>query len=272
MYRLDLKKPITRDLLENSIAYIRAYPAYISKSIQVPTTLNTSEPMGPFIIDFLSGRLINGTEPKETFAIKTATKSSQYITGDENSYVSILKNHIILKRPIASHVPMFWELAEGTMRVTSSRTVLKVNPDKRVFSVGCKCIPNLPSDFTWRVNAIANDDCTIRFNFSPNVVQEFSLNAGISTGLLVTIPAGDEVESIEINISSSSDGCYVQLGEWNIQNGSVDKIEYTVLVPITGIYTYQCSGLILKPYFLSSDSLKASYDSGATSDSGKIYF
>jgi hypothetical protein len=127
LYSLELEKPITKQIVSNALVYMRAYPAYFSAPVRVPNALFTSEPIGPFLIDILSGRLTEGQEFKETFSIRTLNRSNNYNLGTSTSYVVVDKNYLILDRSIPVHAPMFWDLAEGSMRMTPSRIVLKVN-------------------------------------------------------------------------------------------------------------------------------------------------
>ena len=272
LYRLELESSIQRSLASQALIYHRAYPAYFSAAIRVPNALFTSEPEGPFLIDVLSGKLLEGREFKETLAIKTLSRAGSFILGTAFSYETVAKNFIVLDRPIAAHVPMFWEIAEGSMRLTPSRVVFKVNEDS-VFVVGIKCVPNLPADKGWRLSLTSNEDCTIRFFFRPHDFQEFTLLSGISQTITVAIPPGDDVTDIEINILANSNICQVEVASWTPSQNTVDQIEYSLVVEATGEATYQSTGLIIKPYFLGSEFLKATWDAKDDRfDGGKIWF
>ena len=356
LYSLELEKPIQKSFLSNSMIYLRAYPAYFSAAVRVPNSLFTSEPIGPFLVDLLTGKLLEGTEFNETFAIRTLNRGGSYTLGSSTTYVTIDKNYVILERSFPVHTPMFWELAEGSMRMTPSRIVLKVkstlsydntglipfqyssgivqyigsinlakvnigdlfrdgagieyrvidvnttynyvsiltlasavpvsistsvidNLDGSIRSVaenkfcaGIRCIPQLSANHSWRISLSSNEDCSIRFIFYPNDPQEFDLISGISKNVTVTIPAGQEITNIEINILSLANICEVKMSEWSPAKDTVEQIEYSFVVNATGTGTYQASGLIIKPYFMSSEFLKMSYDSNINYDSGKIYF
>jgi len=358
LYLLDLEKPVQRYIQSNTMVYLRAYPAYFSAAVRVPNAIFTSEPIGPFLLDLLTGRLLEGTEFNETFAIRTLNRGGSYTLGNSTSYVTVDKNYLVLERTVPVHAPMFWELAEGSMRLTPSRIVLKVNSTlsfdntglvtfqydpltgvvqyrgsvnlakvgignlfrdgagveykvidvdttynnvtiltqsgdlpalistsivshldgsirmitENKFCAGIKCIPALSADHSWRVSLLSNEDCTIRFIFTPNDPQEFTLVSGISKNVVITIPAGNEVTNIEINILSLANICAVRMNEWSPVKDTVEQIEYSFVVEAIGTGTYQASGLIIKPYFMGSEFLKTSYDINATYDSGKIYF
>lgn len=272
LYALDLEKPIDKNIISNSVVYLRAYPAYFSSAVRVPNALFTSEAIGPFLIDFLSGRLLEGNEFDETISLRTLNRTGGYILGNATSYLTVDRNYMIVSRPIPAHTPLFWDLAEGTMRLAPTKILLRVDPVKKVFCCGTKCIPHLPTGYSWKINVLANEDCSLRIIFHPNDPQEFILSSGIPKNITVTIPTGELVTDVEINISSLADICQVQMSDWTPIRDTVEQIEYSFVSQATGIATYQSSGLIIKPYFLGSEFLKTSYDIGSNYDSGKVYF
>ena len=357
LYALELKNPIPQVITSNAIVYLRAYPAYFSASVQVPNALYTSMPIGPFLIDILSSKLTEGTEFNETFAIRTLNRNNDYTLGSATSYVTVDKNYVILDRSTPVHAPMFWELAEGAMRLTPTKIVLNVgsnivfdntglvpfqyDPTTGVvtyqgsvnldaadigdifqdsngleykiidinetksyiviltqgdqipssifntvtthldgsirkisdnkFCAGIKCIPPLPTNHSWRVSLRSNETCSIRFIFYPNLPQEFELLPNVSQNVTITID-GNPVTSIEINILSRANTCHVTMSEWSPVHDTVEQIQYSFVSQAVGISVYQATGLIIKPYFMGSEFLGTTYDTGATYDSGKIYF
>jgi len=273
LYRLDLQTNIERELLSNSIVYIRAYPAYFSSPIRVPNALFTSDPIGPFLIDILSGKLLEGGSFKETLSLKTTNRAGEYILGNVSEYVKVEKNYIVAERPWAAHFPMFWALAEGTTRISPNKFHMRVNT-KNLFNIGLRCVPPLLlAGKKWRINLHSNDDCTIRFYFYPNPPQEFSLISGSNKSILLSVPnPSNPITQLEINIFSSSSICEVTMSDWTPAKDTAIQMEYSLVVEAIGQATYQSTGLIIKPYFLGSEFLKTSWDSGSISDGGKVFF
>jgi hypothetical protein len=272
LYNLTLESGITRGLPGTYQVYVRAYPAYFSANVRVPNSIESSEPIGPFVLDIMSGALVEGSVPKETLALRALNRSGQYVMGNSNEYTTIYKNYMIGDRPWSAHTIMFWELAEGTMRMTPNRVIMRVN-EKTVFCAGQRSIPSFPSGKSWKVSLISNDDCTIRFVFDPHPFQEFTLASGVPLNVTVTIPPGDDVTRFEINIKSISSICEVSMSDWTPSTYTVESLEYTYVFQAIDEAKFQATGLILKPHFLSTDLLRASYDSsGANADGGKIYF
>ena len=272
LYYLYLEKPLGRDIQASSTAYMRAYPAYFSPVVRVPNALFTAEPIGPFLVDLFGGRLLEGKTPKETLAIKTINRTGAYVLGNTSVYVTVPKNTTIFERPIAAHAPIFWDLAEGVMRMTPNRTLMKVN-EKGQFSVGLKCVPNIPSGQSWNISVKVSEDCTIRWYFNPYPFQEFSFLAGTTTTVTVSTPVmSDPIDSLEINILANSPQCEVQLSGWTPASNTIETMEYSIVVEAMGEATYQTTGLLIKPYFMGPEFLKTTWDSGATFDSGKVFF
>jgi hypothetical protein len=272
LYKLTLEKSLEKKLLTNEIVYHRMFPAYFSQQIRVPNALQTTDPIGPFLLDILSGRLTEGKSFKETLSLKTLDRNGNYLSGNSGTYLPIEKNHVIFDRPLSAHYPMYWETAEGSMRITPSRCVLKVNGDFK-FVVGLRCVPHIPAGKSWRINLNSNEDCSIRFIFSPHPEQEFFLAANVNQTITVTIPTGEDASHIEINVLGNSGSCEVKLSDWTLSQSTVEQIEYSLLVEAEGEAKYQSTGIILKPYFIGSEFLRTYWDANlATFDGGKVYF
>lgn len=272
-YSLELEKPVNRNIKTGEVCYFRAFPAYFSSNIRVPNAIFTTEPIGPFLLDFLSGNLLEGSPFKETFAIKTLNKTGGYILGDVGNYVTVDKNYLVVERPFTAHFPMFWDLGEGIMHLASNKLLMKVS-DKMQFAVNFRCVPHIPKASTvrqWRVNLRSSDDATIRFQFHPNPWQEFSLLANFTTSVVLTLPALADVENLEINILGTNPTTEVTMSDWTPVSDTASDIQYSIVVEAIGEATYQASGLIIKPYFLGPELLKTQYDIGSIYDGGKVY-
>lgn len=272
LYRLSLISPLTVALNTNTITYIRAFPAYFSQVIPIPNATFTSEPLGPFLLDFLSGNLLEGNAFGENLSVRLLNRSNEYIFGDVGTYVSVDKNAGIFNRPWSSAYPMFWDVAEGHIKLSSNRCHFFTN-DKKVFCAGIRCIPfiEVPNDLHFRISLKSNEDCSLRIIFNPNSPQEINLTAGATSTFTITLSSSTPVENVEINILSSTNTCEVQMTDWSLVEGIVTSIQYNIMIEAIGQATYNATGMILKPYFLGSELLKGTYDSGITFDGGRVY-
>jgi hypothetical protein len=244
-------------------------------SFCAPTTLHAASWRRPCSTTSPKARVAHISKPTqpaaETLSIIATNRSGSHIIGDAFSYVTVDKNYVIADRPWPAFTPVFWQLAEGSVRVTPTRLLMLVNSDGK-FNIGTRCVPKFPSGKSWSLSLISNVDCTIRFTFSPNPFQEFNLSAGVSKTVVVTIPTGPLINDININVFAASNLCQVSMSDWTPTSNTVDTIQYTLVTQVSGEATYQSTGLLLKPYFLSLDLLQASYDGTDTADGGKIYF
>lgn len=277
IYTLVLGSPLPSALVSESQVYHRAYPAYFSQPVPVPLSINSAEPIGPFLLDLLSGRIVEGNSVVETFGVRTLNSTGDFVVGTANSYVTMPKNSLVLERQISSDFPMFWELAEGTMRLTPNTLVMIVNqdPNRLFFCCGNRCIPNWPANGDgWRLTLQATDSCTVNFFFHPYPVQSFTCPAGTIVNAIISVPVGsDPITSLEINVLGQSEVCQVQMSDWTPVSNTVTQIQYSLVAQATGIATYQSTGLVVKPFFLSVDFLQATYDQDNTTyDGGKVYF
>lgn len=270
LYSIELASPVVRDILDGDLVFQRAFPAYFSQLTQVPNNIGSADPIGPFLMDYLSGNITEGVSVKETFSIKAINRTGAYVHGSQFSYETVNKNFLILDRPLSAYYPLFWELAEGTFRFTPSRLLMRVN-DKNLFCCGIRCIPHFEGGRSYRVNLRSNIDCTIRFVFYPNAPQEINLVGGINTPVNLLLPAGI-INKIEINILGSANTCEVSMTDWTPRENTVVNLEYAYVAETTGMAKWQGTGLIVKPFFLGMEYLRSRYDSGATFDGGTLWF
>jgi hypothetical protein len=272
LYQIDLNQPISVAMPSQTKVFIRAFPAYFSQPVVIPNAVFTSEPIGPFLIDTLSGNMYEGAPIKDILSVRTINRKGNYVLGNAGKYVTIERNHFVPQRSLSPHAPMFWELAEGFLRMSANKLYMKVN-EKNQFCIGYKCIPrfNLEVPQSWYVTLKSNEACTIRFTFHPFPWQEFTLLSGASTSIVVTASAGTPITDIEINIKSLSTTTEVTMTDWTPTENTVTSVQYNLVVHAIGQATYQSTGVIIKPYFFGSELLKTSYDIGITYDGGKIY-
>lgn len=271
VYVLELSSPIQRDLRADDLVYIRAYPGYFSTAIRVPNPVNSSDQMGPFLLDNLSGRLVEGPNFPETLSLKLIDRRGNYLLGDEFNYVTIFKNYPVLGRPIRSHSFVFFDNAKGEVRFTPNRVVF--SSDTPQFRIGQKLVPPIPANGTvYKFNTLSTVSAEMRIFFHP-YENPVLLNIEPSPQTHeVILPVGDDkITQMEITIQSESTDVLVEMADWSV-GATVNEVEYSLIVEATGFAGWQSTGMVLKPYFLSTDLLTGTYDSGDSYDSGFLYF
>ncbi len=268
-YTLELEKPISRDIDIDEKVYIRAYPAYFSRSIRVPNLYNSTNDMGPFLIDYLSGRIVEGFTPKETFALKLKDRSAQYKLGDQFSYVTSEKNHQVLTRPINSKSFLFFTQIKGDTRIKPNKIVFETKDFN--FRSSLKLVPELDfADQSYRFTTTSVTSGTLIFYFEPGVKIELVINSGTQSHL-ITIPQGSRYQMDIVYVGNSIKN-KLEMSDWTQVGPQIEYIEYSIVAEATGRGRYQSTGVSLKPYFLTPEILAGRYDAGDSYNSGFVYF
>lgn len=273
VYIVNLLQPLSRDIEEGETLYLRAFLGYFSQQIKTPLLLGSSNQIGPFLIDILSGKLNEGNEYAENLSVKMYDRAGGYLLGNDNEYITILKNFSVFDRSIHPHSFLFFNLANGSMRFSPNRILFKVDADGK-FRIGQKCVPKIQANgLSYSFSVIANSRCKMNIWLDPYEGQSFDLNTGPNS-ITLNLPNDPDkpIENIEINIISDFDVTEVRMSTWDLGFKSVENLEYSFMSEAINVADYQATGLILKPYFYGSDLLGTRYDSGEDSDSGAIYF
>lgn len=127
-YQLVLDKTIHRDLADEEEIQLRAYPAYQSKILGIPTSTNPQRRIsGPFLIDWMSGPFVDNLRVEEIQTIQRYTKARTPI----GVPIVIEKNHQILQSPIRADQFLFWDKVEGDINYNDflGNFICKLNED-----------------------------------------------------------------------------------------------------------------------------------------------
>ena len=52
-----------KSLKVDEMFYLRAYPAYFSKILRIPANPLSGRAVGPFVVDYFGGKIVNGKSP-----------------------------------------------------------------------------------------------------------------------------------------------------------------------------------------------------------------
>jgi hypothetical protein len=269
VYTLELEGEIKRDVPVEELVYFRAFPAYFSNAIRVPNQFNSSVDMGPFLIDFLSGRIVEGFSPKETFSIKLKDRAGNYRFGNSLEYMQVKKNFPILNRPINARSFIFFANSAGDTRITPNRIVME--PIDHKYRITDKLVPAI--DFNnqeYRFTTSSNTTGKLILYFEPGTTIVLPIITG-NQSHAIQIPAGEKYQ-MDIVFSSDTPVGRVSMTDWTQVGPQIDVIEYSIVANATGRGTYQTTGISLKPYFLTPEILAGRYDTGDSYDSGFVYF
>lgn len=269
LYVLELDKPVYREIPIDELVYFRAFPAYFSNSIRIPKLFNSSNDMGPFLIDYLSGRLVEGFPPKEIFAIKLKDRSNNYQFGTSQSYETVGKNHPVLNRPINSKVFQLFGNAKGDTRITPSRVVFDVEDGQ--FRITNKLVPNLDFDGQqYRFSTTSNTSGKLIVYFEPDFQWEVAIITG-NQSHEIQIPQGLRKQMDIVFVTDTPTG-RLTMTDWTQIGPQVEFVECSIVAESVGRGVWQSTGACIKPYFLSQEILSGRYDGGDNYDNGFVLF
>jgi len=268
-YQITLKEGIPTDLEHQGLVLLRAYPAYESEVRALPTTPGVlTSGVGPFVVDWVSGPLLTGTQIEETMYVYLQTASG--IVLQENIFN---KNDLVLRAPIQANYPLFWDVGRGKINWDGSRFHAYTDTESK-FHIFKKLVPNFPTDQVnqWNIQVEPDNDVNIFVEFEPNVSQSYALTGGVVTTInLLLDPTDQPAERVHIRIDSGANPeTLIKFNDWNLITPQVETLKYHVVSKVTGTYNYACSGLFIKPMFLSIDLLKARLDYTAMLNGGRL--
>lgn len=281
-YTLTLGTPVVTDHLLGSNLYLRAFPAYKSRPLPLPTQPTIlGENIGPFLWDHMEGRMHDGIDHPEVI-MAVGTISAAFDELDPTTQVA--KNTPHYRAEIPSSIFTFWGVHLGSISINGRYTI--GTPDSQgEFLISTPVVPDLPADLMWRATFQAAADFELRIGFHLASAPETPpiLPAGyeyVESSQMVylntTIPGGNIIwpvliqspplpsDRLQIGGFSASEGNSVVLRDWSPDLGHSSWVVYTMVAKANGDYTWASSGLIIKPIFFTRDSLKIAerFDSG----------
>jgi hypothetical protein len=271
-YQVILESGIPTDIDDGDEVLLRAYPAYESEVRTVPTSAGvlTGAGIGPFVLDWVSGTLVTSPDIEETMYVYLLTSAGTVI--QEGVFN---KNDLVLRAPLRADYPLFWNVERGS--INWNGTLFRATTDDRgKFHVFKKLVPHFPTDQVnqWNIQVTNNSgaDVTVFTELEPNPKQTHVVpDGGITTISVLLDPADQPAERVHLRVDSGSNaGAHIWFGNWNLITPRVETLRYHVVARTSGEFNYACSGLMVKPYFLTIDYLTARLDYGGVLDGGRL--
>ena len=242
---------------DGTVMYLRAYLAYESTVLPVPTT-ELSSSFGPFLVDWHSGMLRDVTPAKEKFTLTTYPVSSPTALSGPTV---VEKNTPLTKLPIHNSSMLTWDLINGSMNRRPGWTSALLDSQGR-FAVSTFLVPKFPVPSNWVLNVLPKgNDATLLYQFAPNAQVSVPLTADVNNNVNIDLSSGEEAERFEIAILGTA-GAEVLFGDFMIHGAYVERVKYTTVVQIVGRYPYACSGMVIKPMFQTLDKLYMNTQNG----------
>lgn len=281
-YRITISGGIQAALVAEDTIYLRAYPAFWSDTLPIPTQATIfGGNVGPFLWDVVENRMHDGVDDVDT-VLAVETVSSAFGTLDAMAVVA--KNTPHWRVPIPSSSFLFWEKELGTFTFkTGARKFVIIEPNADGdFLLSNRMRPPL-TEVEWRATFEALDgDCDIRIGFhikDPSVTPvlptpvgsetytwddvlrvvwlDYTVTTGVVNVVRIQSPDEDVDRIILGGYGAPENGCTgVVLRDWSQAAGRTSWIRYTLVAPVNGDHTWGSGGLQIKPYFFTSDHLQ----------------
>ncbi len=253
-YQLTLKSGITSPLYvgRQDQAYLRAYPAYESNKLKVPTVPGKLVGnIGPFLYDRVSGPFFTDMNVDEIDVI-TAYDSTGSILFQKRAQ----KNDLMYAIQIPPDMFLFWDKIRGEMQWSKSSFV-GIPDAKGLSHIHYKCVPTItPGQIQyWRLRVTPDADTTMVVELEPSGKQTFELPGGRTSSVTIQMP-NVPIERIHVMFRSTP-GSKVYMKAWEVDSSAITSISHATVVKLSGRYVWGSSVAFAKPYWLRLDYLRA---------------
>lgn len=157
-YQVTLDKPIHRSLVDDEEIQLRAFLAYKSKIINIPTTPGTiRKVVGPFLLDWVSAPFV---EDKSVSEVQTIQKydAARVPIGPP---LTVEKNTLMLDLSIRADQFLFWDKVRGEMNYDDGiGKFLMLLDDSGKWRTKHTCVPPVKVPFTYASGSIVTTDPT----------------------------------------------------------------------------------------------------------------
>lgn len=161
-YQITLDRGIHRDIDDEEIIQLRAYMAYRSRMLNIPTGESFIRQIyGPFLLDWRSVPFIRGVDIDETQYIQKYDSARAPIGAPIDAH----KNLVVLDLPIKANQFMFWDRVDGNVNYDNGiGKFLALLTDEGEWRIKHTCVPPIEVPFTYAAGSIVTTDKTELFN------------------------------------------------------------------------------------------------------------
>lgn len=266
-----LDRPIPRDLTIGSQLFLRGFPAYRSNVLNVPHSRRMGLPIGPFVVDYASGRFTDGPSPRETLSLQTFDGLDNPVSGPYPTAVH--KNTPVLGGPIHQSSFLFFDRYRGTVTYRNDRLVMR-NDDRGRCEIFFDLVPGWDGPAAWktRIRFASPTVNSFYFRFEPNPT-DFAAGASGSGNNSVTatieLKAGQQRATRLVLVTSGEPGAEIEMDGWDVVGQQVESLQYGLTSEQVGPNDWQAGSIQLKPYFKTLADLQTNLDFDSL-DSGTI--
>jgi hypothetical protein len=280
-----LDNVLPRDLNIEDIVYLRGFPGYQSNTLTIPPHRRLPHPIGPFVVDYVSGRFTDGPSPVETLSLLTSDGLGSPI--DSVYPVAVKKNHPILRVPIHQSAFLFFHRYCGVLTYRNDKLVMR-NDDRGRCEIWVDLIPAWPApvagqdDLSWttRVTFASGEVNALYYQFEPNEAARVPgypdqlLAAGSGAGnaavnVQISLKVGQQDATRLRLVTSGPPNGEIEMDSWNVTGRHIEQLQYGLSARQVGAFDWQAGSLQIKPYFKTIADLCTQMDVDSL-DSGTL--
>lgn len=254
--------------------YLRCYPSYESTPRTLPLIPVTSNNVGPFLYDRVSGSFFEDLYVEEVDILTSYSASGDVIFIDNNAG----KNRLVYNLAIPSDSFLFWDLSLGSLNYSkSSHTFVAYTNHDGKFHLHFDCVPEIVHEKGfegWRVQVTPQVDCKMIVHLEPNdPLPPVTLSAGGTTAVDIPFLDGSkDIKRIHVLFDTGSDAnARIDMEGWEIQGlQTVAYVSHTTIAKVVGGNVWASGSAFAKPYWLRLTYLMAQADLYARFNGGLL--
>jgi len=284
---IDVGIPDTLEDGRTDQVYLRGYPAYESERRPLPDIPLTSNNVGPFLFDRVSGPFFEDMDVEEVDVVSCFTAAGARILRQKDAG----KNYLIYNVAVPSDSFLFWDLDLGRLNFSrANKTFVAFTNDDGKFHLHFNCIPEIahvPGFQGWRVQVRPQNDTYMTVQLEPNsVLAPFTtrppgaspppppprggvfLPGGVTTSVNIDFPEGSEdITRIHVMFDSEvvpgtfNPGSRIDMEGWEIRGLQTTAfVSHATIAKVTGRNVWASSSAFAKPYWLRLTYLEVQTD------------
>ena len=283
-----LDQPIPRDLALNDTVYLRTFPGYVSPIVTIPSHRRRPMYMGPFVVDYVSGRFDDGDDIVENLDLQAYDSIGRQFLGvdpvisNQTYFSRSAKNTPIISVPIHASSFLFWEVIRGKINYQPDHFMLIADDSGRAV-ISTELTPAWTGPQTWicQAQGVTADFGSVYSRFYPNSeVLAGSISMASPSTLEFTL-TGQSATRLEIVFTGPPNGI-IKFGSWFpvlksstlpvvYTDNTITKLQYTISARVIGNTIWQAGSLMIKPYFNVLADIEGIHDFDSF-DNGAVMF
>lgn len=243
-------------VIAGSTVYLRAYPAYRSPLVYVPTVSRVPYPLGPFLLDYQSGQMTERSDPRETLSIQTFDNVG---VPYEPYPVKAAKNHPVVRVSIHQSSFLWWRVLAGQMTYRTDKLVLRCDERGRAY-IWTDLTPAWAGPAAWRtrVRWRSGSSVNLSYRFFPDETRLAGTGSGGAYSTVI-IKMNQTSNRVALMLTGQP-GAEIEMDGWNVYQraavgddpeylGEVARVQYGLVAETIGHQEWQGSSNSVQAVF-----------------------